>query len=223
MQIFSQFLDVIVFKEDWITCIICWCRSKTGVRSLSPSVQSFLTVQWWWSGSCLRVRMNVFFLQFWWFVLFQSALYLNSSHIDGQQQLLLQDYPWCLSSLALSQETDQKQDRNVSYSSLPALKYSKAVRNLGIVLDGELSFNNRINKVTRTAFSDFKIYLTLENSYLNVINCCMCSYVFYLNLNASRNTTCWECFQELWSCYLWSCVCLQVQYVKHIEFMHDEM
>lgn len=26
-----------------VTCIICWCRSKTGVRSLSHSVQSFLT------------------------------------------------------------------------------------------------------------------------------------------------------------------------------------
>lgn len=79
-----------------------------------------------------------------------------------------------------------------SYSSSLALKHSEAVRNLRIVLDSELSFINRINKVTRTAFSDFKIYLTLENSYLNValINCCMSSYLFYLNLNASRNTTC---------------------------------
>lgn len=110
----------------------------------------------------------------------------------------------------VSTNWSETRHRNVSYSSLPALKHSKAVRNLGIVLDGELSFNNRINKVTRTAFSDFKIYLTLENSYLNVINCCMCSYLFYLNLNASRNTTCWECFQELWSCYLWSCVCVCV-------------
>lgn len=159
---------------------------------------------------------NEFFpWQFWWFVLFQSALYLNSSHIDGQQQLLLQDYPWCLSCLALSQQTS-KLIRNKTDTCFhihhPWLWNSEAVRNLGIVLDSELSFINRINKVTRTAFSDFKIYLTLENSYLNValINCCMSSYLFYLNLNASRNTTCWEYFQELWSCYLWSCVCVCV-------------
>ena len=64
----------------------------------------------------------------------------------------------------------QKQEMYSHLASL-SLKYSEQVRNLGIILETDLSFENHTTNITTTAFYQLKniyIYKNSEHSYLKL-------------------------------------------------------